>query len=63
MRWTLIPASLTASGFVSAGGGVYTFSGTAAAAQTAIRQLVFNPTDNRVNTGSIAAVPPSAAAA
>ncbi|MFN8817007.1 MAG: DUF4347 domain-containing protein, partial [bacterium] len=46
------PASLTASGFVSAGGGVYTFTGTAAAATTAIRALVFDPTDNRVTPGS-----------
>src|SRR5262249_3533281 len=45
------PASLAASGFADAGGGVYTFSGSASAAQTAIRQLVFDPTDNRVNTG------------
>jgi VCBS repeat-containing protein len=45
------PDSLTASGFQSAGGGVYTFSGSAAAATTAIRQLVFNPSDNRVNPG------------
>ncbi|MBS0196832.1 MAG: DUF4347 domain-containing protein [Planctomycetes bacterium] len=44
--------SLTASGFVSAGGGVYTFSGTAADATTAIRQLVFNPANDRVNVGS-----------
>ncbi len=46
------PASLTASGFVSAGGGIYTFTGTAAAATTAIRALVFNPADNRVAAGA-----------
>ena len=46
-------ASLTASGFTSAGGGVYNLtSGSAAAAQTAIRKLVFDPTDNRVAAGS-----------
>jgi autotransporter-associated beta strand protein len=46
-------ASLTASGFTSAGGGVYNLtSGSAAAAQAAIRQLVFDPTDNRVAAGS-----------
>ncbi len=44
-------ASLTASGFASAGGGVYTFTGTAADAQSGMRQLVFNPTDNRVDLG------------
>lgn len=46
------PASLSASGFIDAGAGVYTFSGTAAAATTAIRQLVFAPTENRVVVGS-----------
>ena len=40
-------ASLTASGFTG-GSGVYNFSGTAAAATTAIRQLVFAPAANRV---------------
>ncbi|MCX5689578.1 MAG: hypothetical protein NTV94_07305, partial [Planctomycetota bacterium] len=44
--------SLTSSGFVSAGGGVYTFTGSAAAATTAIRALVFNPTDNRGAVGT-----------
>ncbi len=44
-------ASLTASGFGTGGGGVYTFNGTAAAATTAIRQLVFQPSNNRVNPG------------
>ncbi|MDO8263426.1 MAG: hypothetical protein Q7T21_09375, partial [Gallionella sp.] len=39
----------TLNGFTDAGGGVYTFSGTAAAAQTAVRGLVFTPTANRVN--------------
>ena len=39
------------NGFANAGGGVYTFSGTAAAAATAIRGLVFSPTANRVQPG------------
>ena len=43
--------SLTASGFVDAGGGVYSYNGTAAAAQTAIRQLAFDPTDNASGLG------------
>lgn len=42
----------TLNGFNNAGGGVYTFTGTAAAAQTAIRGLVFTPTANRVAVGS-----------
>jgi gliding motility-associated-like protein len=42
----------TLSGFTNAGSGVYTFSGTAAAAQTAIRGLVFTPTANRVAPAS-----------
>jgi len=47
------PTSLTASGFVSAGSGVYTLAlGTAAAATTKIQQLVFDPTDNRVAPAS-----------
>jgi hypothetical protein len=45
-------ASLSASGFVDATGGVYTFSGTAAAATTAIRQLVFQPAENRITLGT-----------
>ena len=45
-------ASLATSGFASAGGGVYTFTGTAAQATTALSRLTFDPTDNRVNTGS-----------
>ncbi len=40
----------TLNGFANAG-GVYTFSGTAAAAQSAIRGLVFTPTANRVAPG------------
>ncbi len=43
-------ASLLASGFTDSGGGAYFFSGFVGATQTAIRQLVFNPTDNRVPT-------------
>lgn len=47
------PTSLTDSGFTSAGGGVYNLASTTAAlAQAAIRQLVFNPTDNRVAAAS-----------
>ncbi len=42
----------TLNGFTNAGGGDYTFSGTAAAATTAIRGLVFTPTANRVAPGS-----------
>jgi hypothetical protein len=38
----------TLNGFTDAGGGVYTFSGTAAAATTAIQGMVFDPTDNRI---------------
>src|SRR5262249_14224608 len=45
------PASLTASGFTSQGGGVYRFTGTAAQTTTAIRKLVFDPTDNQVAPG------------
>jgi hypothetical protein len=45
-------SSLSASGFTG-GGGVYNLaSGTAAAAQTAIQQLIFDPTDNRVAAAS-----------
>ncbi len=44
-------ASLTASGFTVQGNGAYRFTGTAAAAQAAIRQLVFQPTENRVPVG------------
>ena len=47
------PASLTASGFVDATGGSYTLaSTTTSAAQAAIRQLVFDPANNRVAVGS-----------
>ncbi|WP_205119519.1 putative Ig domain-containing protein [Paramagnetospirillum kuznetsovii] len=42
----------TLSGFTNAGGGVYTYSGTAAAATSAVRGLVFTPTANRVAPGS-----------
>ncbi|MFA5215393.1 DUF4347 domain-containing protein [Sulfuricurvum sp.] len=38
-------------GTYNAGTGVYTFSGTAAQAQAAIRALVFTPTANHVNPG------------
>ena len=42
----------TLNGFSSAGSGVYLFSGTAAAATTAIQGLIFDPADNRVPVGS-----------
>jgi len=45
-------ASLAASGFVDQTSGVYRFSGTAADATTAIRRLVFMPTENRVVPGA-----------
>jgi hypothetical protein len=51
-KGSFTPASLTASGFVNAGSGVHTFSGTAAAATAAIRLLVFAPTANRVPPGN-----------
>jgi gliding motility-associated-like protein len=41
----------TLNGFTDAGGGVYTFSGTAAEAQTAIQGLVYTPTPNRAPHG------------
>lgn len=44
--------SLAASGFVDSGGGIYTFVGTVTAAQTAIRQLAFDPTDSLVALGA-----------
>jgi plastocyanin len=42
----------TLSGFSNMGGGVYTFSGTQAAATTAIQGLVFTPTNHQVVPGS-----------
>ncbi|TKC09872.1 T9SS type B sorting domain-containing protein [Pedobacter polaris] len=42
----------TLNGFTNAGSGIYTYSGNAANAQTAIRGLVFTPTPNRVAVGS-----------
>jgi gliding motility-associated-like protein len=45
-------ASLTASGFFNAGSGKYTFTGTAAAAQAALRLLVFAPTTGRMPVGN-----------
>ncbi|MEM8671454.1 MAG: DUF4347 domain-containing protein [Planctomycetota bacterium] len=46
-------ASLTSSGFAKSGVGQYTLSNTAAAAaQSAIRQLVFDPSENQVASGS-----------
>ncbi|HMB11314.1 putative Ig domain-containing protein [Saliniramus sp.] len=46
-------ASLTASGFVDAGGGSYTLTSRAPGdAQSAIRALVFDPAENRVAPGT-----------
>ncbi|GAA4451173.1 DUF4347 domain-containing protein [Novipirellula rosea] len=46
-------ASLVASGFSDDGGGVYSrTASTAAAAQIAIRQLVFDPTENQAAVGT-----------
>ncbi|WP_372718456.1 DUF4347 domain-containing protein [Novipirellula sp.] len=46
-------ASLVASGFSNDGGGVYSrTASTAAAAQIAIRQLVFDPTENQAAVGT-----------
>lgn len=45
-------ASLTASGFADAGAGAYSLSAKASDITTAIRQLVFAPTANRVARGS-----------
>jgi hypothetical protein len=42
----------TLNGFTDDGGGVYSFSGAAAAATTAIQGLVYSPTPNRVASGS-----------
>lgn len=41
----------TLGGFIDQGGGVYSFTGTAAAATSAIRGLTFVPTENRVGAG------------
>jgi len=50
---TFSAASLAASGFTKTGSGEYSLSaGTPAAAQSAIRQLVFDPTENQVAAGS-----------
>ncbi|MCX5691878.1 MAG: hypothetical protein NTV94_19150, partial [Planctomycetota bacterium] len=44
--------SLSTAGVTAAGGGIYTVSGRAAAVTTAIRALVFQPTQNRVAVSS-----------
>jgi hypothetical protein len=44
-------ASLSASGFASVGGGRYRFAGTAGEAQSAIRRLVYVPTEGQVAPG------------
>ncbi|WP_269526453.1 Ig-like domain-containing protein [Coraliomargarita parva] len=41
----------TLGGFVDQGNGSYEFSGTASAAQTALRGLVFDPTENTITPG------------
>lgn len=41
----------TLAGFVTAGAGLYTFSGTAVQAQTALRSLVFKPTASQIELG------------
>ena len=43
--------ALSGGGFTSAGKGAYTFTGTAAAATTAINALTFTPTPNRIAIG------------
>lgn len=45
-------ASLALSGFISAGSGNYTFSGTAEAVLAALRLLVFAPTSGRMTIGN-----------
>ncbi len=45
-------SSLSASGFTLASPGVYVFTGDAAAAQAAIRQLMFDPANDHVAAGS-----------
>lgn len=49
LKGALTPGSL--GGFTSPAAGTYVFTGTAAAAQTALRGLVFNPADDRVAIG------------
>ncbi|WP_372424705.1 DUF4347 domain-containing protein [Salinarimonas chemoclinalis] len=44
--------SLAGGGFTAAGGGVYTFTGAPAAAEAALRALVFTPAQNRVAPGA-----------
>ena len=47
------PQRLTSGGFTDDGSGVYSrASGTAASAETAIRQLVFDPIENQVAAGT-----------
>jgi VCBS repeat-containing protein len=42
----------TLAGFVDQGNGIYTYTGSLSSAQTALRSLVFNPTDGRVAAGA-----------
>jgi Ca2+-binding RTX toxin-like protein len=49
----LTPASLVESGFSSTGPGTFSFTGTAAEAQSALHALVFDPADNRVGLGGV----------
>ncbi|MEQ9641761.1 MAG: FecR domain-containing protein [Alphaproteobacteria bacterium] len=51
-KGTFTAASVTAAGFTDQGGGSYSFTGTPAAAQAAIRLLAFEAADSRVTTGN-----------
>jgi hypothetical protein len=50
---TFTAASLASSGFVSAGNGKFTFTGTTADVQAAVRMLVYRPTENQVAPGTV----------
>ena len=49
---TAAKGALSTTDFTDNGGGVYSYSGTPAAATTAIRALVFTPVENRVASGT-----------
>lgn len=51
-KGTFTAASVTAAGFTDQGGGLYSFTGTATAAQAAISLLAFEAADGRVTTGN-----------
>ena len=55
-KGTFTALSLADSGFVGIGGGKYSFVGTAAQSQTAIRKLDFDPTENLKRTGLVTTV-------